>query len=156
MDVRRGCANRNIALPNLFVLRGLKNKPKFRCYASFTPKFSLLFQQVKGRERISRSAERDQRVAVGSQKTFEKVLSKLSKRVRLKPSNSDLSLLSHLVLWRRTLPMPPGLSMTRPMPRQTLSSGDFATVTRMPVRSLISRGRPPSIAPPPAIIMPKS
>ena len=38
-------------LPNLFVLRGLKNKPKFRCYASFTPKFSLLFQQVKGRVR---------------------------------------------------------------------------------------------------------
>jgi hypothetical protein len=77
VDVRQGCANRNIALPILFILRGLKNKPKFRY---FVPKFSLLFQQVKGRERISRSAERDRRFAAGSRKTFEKVLSKLSKK----------------------------------------------------------------------------
>ena len=31
--------------------RGLKNKPKFRCFASFTPKFSLLFHRSKGRAR---------------------------------------------------------------------------------------------------------
>ena len=44
--------------------------------------------------RVSSSAELDQRVAVGSQKTFEKVLSKLSKKSFLKHSNSDLSVSS--------------------------------------------------------------
>ena len=65
-------------MPNLFVFRGLKNKPKFRY---FVPKFSLLFQQVRGRVgRVSSSAELDRRFGAGSRKTFEKVLSKLSKR----------------------------------------------------------------------------
>ncbi|MBQ8388124.1 MAG: hypothetical protein IJX46_04300, partial [Clostridia bacterium] len=66
----------NIALLNLCALRGLKNKPKIRY---FVPNFSLLFQRARAAWSFSSSAELDRRFGAGSRKTFEKVLSKLSK-----------------------------------------------------------------------------
>ena len=84
----------DFALPNLFVLRGLKNKPKFRCYASFTPKFSLLFQQVKGRvRRVFRALRSATGVSSPAlEKLSRKFYQSFQKRVQLNPSNSDLSL----------------------------------------------------------------
>ena len=55
-------AGGDFALPILLILRGLKNKPKFRCYASFTPKFSLLFHRSKGRVGLFRALRADLRI----------------------------------------------------------------------------------------------
>ncbi|MBQ8389309.1 MAG: hypothetical protein IJX46_10335, partial [Clostridia bacterium] len=44
------------------------------------PIFRFFFTDARAARSFSRVATRDHRVAVGSQKTFEKVLSKLSKK----------------------------------------------------------------------------
>ena len=85
-------AGGDFALPILLILRGLKNKPKFRCYASFTPKFSLLFQQVKGRvEEGFRALRADLRICgdrnglpLDRKKLSRKFYQSFQERVRLK------------------------------------------------------------------------
>jgi hypothetical protein len=85
---------RRFCLAHPIRLRGLKNKPKFRCYASFTPKFSLLFHRSKGRVglfRALRSATNG--LPLDRKKLSRKFYQSFQKRVQPKPSNSDLSLL---------------------------------------------------------------